>query len=111
MLTYLSFCIIFFFYLENKLDLSSETDQYKDFRFTKWLSRVIKLQSIPFSIFYSEKNKPMAVDYMRLCFFKVIFKILVIYVCTKFKMFFALQKDETLKEAEKILTTWISKLS
>ncbi|CAH1733132.1 kynurenine aminotransferase-like isoform X1 [Aphis gossypii] len=76
--------------LENKIDLSLETDKYKDLQFTKWLSKNVKLQSIPFSIFFSENSKPSAENYMRLCFFK---------------------KDETLKEAEKILTTWTSKLS
>ncbi|XP_025417814.1 kynurenine--oxoglutarate transaminase 3-like isoform X2 [Sipha flava] len=74
---------------ENKIDLSAETDKYKDFRFTKWLSKNVKLQSIPYSIFYSEESKVLAEDFMRLCFFK---------------------KDETLKEAEKILSTWTSKL-
>jgi len=59
--------------LENKIDLSLETDQYKDLKFTKWLSKNVKLQSIPFSIFFSENNKTMATDFMRLCFFKVIF--------------------------------------
>lgn len=59
--------------LENKLDLSSETDEYKDFRFTKWLSKNIKLQTMPFSIFFSEKNKLIATDYIRLCFFKVMY--------------------------------------
>lgn len=62
-----------FVHLENKIDLSLETDKYKDLRFTKWLSKNVKLQSIPFSIFFSEKSKPLAEDYMRLCFFKVMF--------------------------------------
>ncbi|CAI6356092.1 unnamed protein product [Macrosiphum euphorbiae] len=75
---------------ENKIDLTLETDEYMDLRFTKWLSKNVKLQSIPFSIFFSERSKLCAQDYMRLCFFK---------------------KDETLKEAEKILTTWTSNLT
>jgi len=62
-----------FVYLENKIDLSLETDEYRDLRFTKWLSKNVKLQSIPFSIFFSEKSKLLAQDYMRLCFFKVMF--------------------------------------
>lgn len=62
-----------FYFLEDKLDLSSETDQYKDFKFTKWLSKNIKLQTIPFSVFFSEKSKKTAEDYIRFCFFKVIF--------------------------------------
>lgn len=67
-----------FIFLENKLDLSSETDVCKDFRFTKWLSRNVKLQCMPFSIFFSEKSKQMAEDYVRLCFFKVNFFFIVI---------------------------------
>ncbi|XP_001951376.2 kynurenine--oxoglutarate transaminase 3 [Acyrthosiphon pisum] len=75
---------------ENKLDLSSETDKYKDFRFVKWLSKNVKLQGIPFSAFYSEPHKNMAENYLRFCFFK---------------------KDETLNKAEDILTTWTRNLS
>ncbi|VVC26954.1 Hypothetical protein CINCED_3A015005 [Cinara cedri] len=74
---------------EDQLDLNSETDKYKDFRFVKWLSKNIKLQGIPYSAFYSEGNKRMAENYLRFCFFK---------------------KDETLKKAENILTTWTSSL-
>lgn len=59
--------------LENKVDLSSETDKCRDFRFTKWLSKNIKLQCMPFSIFFTEKDKLMAEDYVRFCFFKVTF--------------------------------------
>lgn len=57
--------------LENKLDLSSENDKYKDFRFVKWLAKNVQLQGIPFSAFYSEGNKNMAENYLRFCFFKV----------------------------------------
>lgn len=60
-----------FNYLESKLDLSLETDEYKDFRFVKWLAKNVKLQGIPFSAFYSRKNKYMAENYLRFCFFKV----------------------------------------
>lgn len=69
----LCFFFLIFYCLENKLDLSSETDKYKDFRFVKWLSKNVKLQGIPFSAFYSEPHKNMAEDYLRFCFFKVIF--------------------------------------
>ncbi|XP_025417824.1 kynurenine--oxoglutarate transaminase 3-like isoform X1 [Sipha flava] len=75
---------------ENKLDLSSETDKYKDFRFVKWFSKNAKLQGIPFSAFYSEKHKFMAEDYLRFCFFK---------------------RDETLKKAENILSSWTKNIS
>jgi len=69
----ISFILFTFDLLENKLDLSSETDKYKDFRFVKWLSKNVKLQGIPFSAFYSEPHKNMAENYLRFCFFKVIF--------------------------------------
>lgn len=62
-----------FGYLEDKLDLSSESDKYKDFKFVKWLSKNAKLQGIPFSVFYNEANKSTAENYLRFCFFKVIF--------------------------------------
>lgn len=75
---------------ESKLDLSSETDKYKDFKFVKWLSKNVKLQGIPFSVFYNEANKSKAENYLRFCFFK---------------------KDETLQNAEKIILKWSSSLS
>lgn len=62
-----------YIYLEFKVDLSSEVDKRKDFKFTKWLSKNIKFQCMPFSIFFTEKDKLMAEDYVRFCFFKVIF--------------------------------------
>lgn len=64
-----------FVYLENKLDLSSETDKYRDFKFTKWLSKNVKLQCIPFSVFFTEEDKSIAEDYVRFCFFKVILNL------------------------------------
>lgn len=60
------------FRLENKLDLSTEDEKYKDFKFTKWLSKNVKLQGIPYSVFFSEGSKTIAEDYVRFCFFKVI---------------------------------------
>lgn len=71
--------IIIIVCLENKLDLSSETDKYKDFRFVKWFSKNAKLQGIPFSAFYSEKSKFLAEDYLRFCFFKVICNLQYIF--------------------------------
>lgn len=71
---FLLICFFFLIYcLENKIDLSSENDKYKDFRFVKWLSKNIKLQGIPFSAFYTENHKHMAENYLRFCFFKVIY--------------------------------------
>ncbi|VVC26951.1 Pyridoxal phosphate-dependent transferase, subdomain 2,Pyridoxal phosphate-dependent transferase [Cinara cedri] len=75
--------------LESKLDLSSETDKYKDFQFTKWLSKNIKFQCMPYSVFFSENSRPTAESYTRFCFFK---------------------KDETLKKADSILTAWTSNI-
>lgn len=65
--------MIFNYYLEDKVNLSSESDKYKDFRFVKWMSKNVKLQGIPFSAFYNEENKNMAENFLRFCFFKVIF--------------------------------------
>ncbi|XP_050439429.1 kynurenine aminotransferase isoform X2 [Adelges cooleyi] len=70
---------------EKKVDLSTETDNYKDFKFVKWLVKNFKLQGIPFSVFFSEKNKEAASKYMRFCFFK---------------------KDETLQQFEEIATNF-----
>ncbi|XP_050439434.1 kynurenine aminotransferase-like isoform X2 [Adelges cooleyi] len=67
---------------ENKVDISSETDEHRDFKFVKWLAKNYKLQAIPFSVFFSSKHKAEASDYMRFCFFK---------------------KDETLHQFEDIL--------
>lgn len=99
-----------FDYLENKLDLSSESDKYKDFRFVKWLSKNVKLQGIPFSAFYSEKDKYMAENYLRFCFFKVNTWIFILYVMS-ININFVLQKDDTLEKADNILTTWTNSLS
>lgn len=51
-------------------DLSAETDQRRDYRFTKWMTKKLGLQGIPPSAFYSEPNKHLAEDYVRYCFFK-----------------------------------------
>lgn len=55
----------------SKVDLSQEKDKYRDYRFTKWMSKNIKLQGIPPSAFYSEPNKHLIEDYVRYCFIKV----------------------------------------
>lgn len=69
--------------LADRVDLSAEPDQWKDYKFTKWMTKNIKLQGIPTSAFYSDNNKPE--HYVRYCFFK---------------------KDETLDEAAAILRQW-----
>ncbi|XP_077284152.1 kynurenine aminotransferase [Arctopsyche grandis] len=71
--------------LANKVDLSKETDKYKDYRFTKYMTKNVGLQGIPPSAFYSEGNKNLAEDYVRYCFIK---------------------KDENLQKAAEILQNW-----
>uniref|UniRef100_A0A1B6C996 Aminotransferase class I/classII large domain-containing protein n=2 Tax=Clastoptera arizonana TaxID=38151 RepID=A0A1B6C996_9HEMI len=71
--------------LESKVNLNAETDKYKDYKFTKWMTKNVKLQGIPPSAFYSEPNKSLGETFVRYCFIK---------------------KDENLQEAAKILKTW-----
>ncbi|XP_055530039.1 kynurenine aminotransferase [Wyeomyia smithii] len=71
--------------LAPKLDLSSESDTRKDYRFTKWMTKKVGLQGIPPSAFYSEPNKYLGENFVRYCFFK---------------------KDENLQAAAKILHDW-----
>ncbi|KAG8264253.1 Kynurenine--oxoglutarate transaminase 3 [Homalodisca vitripennis] len=71
--------------LGKKIDLSSETDKYKDYKFTKWMSKNVKLQGIPPSAFYSGGDKHLAENFVRYCFIK---------------------KDENLQKAAQILRTW-----
>lgn len=74
--------------LSDKVDLSSETDKYKDYRFTKWMTKNISLQGIPPSAFYTAPNKHLGEDFVRYCYIK---------------------KNETLQEAANILKQWKSK--
>lgn len=73
------------FNLASKIDLSKETDKYRDYRFTKWMTKNLGLQGIPTSAFYNEGNKPLAEDFVRYCFIK---------------------KDENLQKAAEILEKW-----
>ncbi len=73
--------------LEKKCDLTSETDKWRDYRFTKWMVRNLGLQGIPPSAFYSEDHKHLGESYVRYCFFK---------------------KDENLKQASDLLSNWKS---
>jgi kynurenine--oxoglutarate transaminase/cysteine-S-conjugate beta-lyase/glutamine--phenylpyruvate transaminase len=73
--------------LESRVDLSSEKDKYKDYRFTKWMTKKVGLQGIPPSAFYSEPDKHLAESFVRYCFFK---------------------KDENLQQAAQILDKWKS---
>ncbi|KAL1450893.1 hypothetical protein WDU94_003204 [Cyamophila willieti] len=71
--------------LKPLLKLDSESDKYQDFKFAKWMTKNVKLQGIPPSAFYSDENKNLGENLIRYCFFK---------------------KDETLREASKILQNW-----
>ncbi|XP_054273639.1 kynurenine aminotransferase [Macrosteles quadrilineatus] len=71
--------------LGKKVDLSSESDKWKDYKFTKWMSKNVKLQGIPPSAFYSEPHKPLGENFVRYCFIK---------------------NDDTLQKAAQILGTW-----
>lgn len=71
--------------LGEQIDLSSESDVQKDYRFTKWMTKNIGLQGIPPTAFYGADNKNLAEDFVRYCFFK---------------------KDETLERAAEILNNW-----
>lgn len=52
------------------MDLSTETDAMKDFRFTKWLTKNIGVMTIPPSAFFNDNNKAAMEMYVRFCFFK-----------------------------------------
>jgi kynurenine--oxoglutarate transaminase/cysteine-S-conjugate beta-lyase/glutamine--phenylpyruvate transaminase len=71
--------------LESLTDLNSEKDKYKDFRFTKWMTKNVGLQGIPSTIFYSEPNKPLGESFVRYCFCK---------------------KNQTLEKAAQLLNKW-----
>ena len=53
------------------IDLSSEKDAQKDYRFVKWLSKNRKLQGIPPSAFFCQEHKSIGENYIRFCFIKV----------------------------------------
>lgn len=71
------------------IDLSSEKDAQKDYRFVKWLSKNRKLQGIPPSAFFCQEHKSIGENYIRFCFIK---------------------KEESLDQAEAILKKWRSEL-
>ncbi|XP_076252880.1 kynurenine aminotransferase-like isoform X2 [Rhynchophorus ferrugineus] len=56
--------------LESQVDLNSEKDKYKDYRFTKWMTKNIGLQGIPPTAFYNESHKPLGENFVRYCFIK-----------------------------------------
>ncbi|XP_055696283.1 kynurenine aminotransferase isoform X1 [Lutzomyia longipalpis] len=71
--------------LVDKVDMSSERDPQKDYRFTKWMTKKVGLQGIPPSAFYSAPNKHLGENFVRYCYFK---------------------KDENLAQAAEILRRW-----
>lgn len=78
----------FIILIEHKVDLDSETDPQKDYRFTKWMIKNVGLQGIPPSVFFNETNKSLMENFVRYCFFK---------------------KDENLQKASDILEKWVKK--
>lgn len=56
---------------DSKVDLSKENDKWRDYKFTKYMTKNVGLQGIPPSAFYSEGNKSLAEDFVRYCFIKV----------------------------------------
>lgn len=57
--------------LGDKVNLEEESDQYRDYRFTKWMTKKVGIQGIPPSAFYSDKHKHLGEDNVRYCFMKV----------------------------------------
>jgi kynurenine--oxoglutarate transaminase/cysteine-S-conjugate beta-lyase/glutamine--phenylpyruvate transaminase len=54
----------------SKIDLKEEKDEFRDFRFVKWLARHWKVLGIPPSLFYSSQHKALAQDFIRFCFYR-----------------------------------------
>lgn len=73
--------------LESKVRLNEESDKYRDYKFTKWMTKNVGVQGIPPSAFYNEQHKHLGEDNVRYCFIK---------------------KDENLKKAADILLKWKS---
>ncbi|XP_046740202.1 kynurenine aminotransferase isoform X2 [Diprion similis] len=71
--------------LADKVNLAAEKDQFKDYKFTKWMTKNVGLQGIPPSAFYSTEHKHLGEDNVRYCFIK---------------------RDENLQEAARILKEW-----
>lgn len=71
--------------LVKNIDLSSEKDKYKDYRFTKWMTKNVGLQGIPSTAFYSEPHKNLSEEFVRYCFIK---------------------EDKNLQKAAELLINW-----
>ncbi|XP_052747477.1 kynurenine aminotransferase isoform X2 [Bicyclus anynana] len=74
--------------LENKIDLSTEPDRNKDYRFTKKFAKEAGILTIPPTAFYSADHRHVGESYTRFCFIK---------------------KDENLQLTEKLLKEWNAK--
>lgn len=64
---------------ESQVNLTEEKDPYKDYRFAKWMTKNVGVQGIPPSAFYTEPNKKLAENLIRLCFIKVSYSTEIIY--------------------------------
>ena len=51
--------------LTDRIDLSSESDPQRDYRFVKWLTKNRGLQGIPPSAFFCQEHKSIGEDYIR----------------------------------------------
>lgn len=89
------------------VDLNSETDEYKDYRFTKWMTKNVGLQAIPPTAFYGKANKHLAENFVRYCFIKVIISY-AYWADLCIIEYLLLQKDENLQKAAEILEKWKS---
>ncbi|XP_071053704.1 kynurenine aminotransferase-like [Onthophagus taurus] len=56
--------------LAGKINLDQEEDEFKDYKFTKWLCKNVGILGIPPSAFYSDLNKNIGENFVRLCFIK-----------------------------------------
>lgn len=70
------------------MDMNSEPDAQKDYRFTKWMIKNVGLLGIPPSVFYSGGNKKLMENFVRYCF---------------------LRNDENLQKVADVLKEWSSK--
>lgn len=77
-------------FTEDQVNLSTETDSEKDFRFTKWMIKNVGVQMIPPSAFYNKTNKHLAEKFVRVCFFK---------------------RDENLQKGTHILKNWVKTIA
>lgn len=58
-------------FTDKKVKLEEEKDPYRDYRFTKWMTKNVGLQGIPPSAVYSDPHKKLGENFVRYCFIKV----------------------------------------